>query len=136
MTYQFVIEDVAARPLAAVRRRVRFGDVSTSWKPALDEVWAFLRRQDGLWTHGDNIFVYHHPAGPGEPMDVEFGVEVTGAFDGEGEVVLTQTPAGPVVSTVHVGPYDGLRATHAAIDAWREAHGRRFAGHSWEIYGD
>ena len=37
---------------------------------------------------------------------------------------------------LHVGPYDRLADTHKAIDAWRAAHGRVFAGHSWEIYGD
>ena len=136
MTHEIVIEEVAARPLAAVRRRVRAGQVASAWRPALDQVWEFLRQRDGLWTHGDNIFVYHHPAEPGEPMDVEFGVEVTGVFEGEGEVVFTQTPAGQVVATLHVGPYDGLPDAYAAIDAWRAAHGRTFAGHSWEIYGD
>ena len=126
----------AARPIAAVRRRVRSGDVSAAWRPALDQVWAFVRRHDGLRNDGHNIFVYHHATVAGEPMDVDFGVEVTGPFDGEGEVVPTQTPAGEVVSTVHIGPYDRLADAYRAIEAWREAHGREFAGHSWEIYGD
>jgi effector-binding domain-containing protein len=125
-----------ARPMAAVRRQVRVGQVSTAWKPALDQVWAFLHRHEGLRTDGHNIFVYHHAAGPDEPMDVEFGVEVTRAFDGEGEVVFTQTPAGEVASTLHVGSHAGLAGAYDAVDAWRAANGRTFAGSSWEIYGD
>jgi effector-binding domain-containing protein len=121
--------------MAAVRRRVQVGHVSTAWKPALDQVWAFLRRHEGLRTDGHNIFVYHL-APPGEPMDVDFGVEVTGAFEGEGEVIFTQTPAGDVASALHVGSYGGLAGAYDAIEAWRAANGRKFAGSSWEIYGD
>jgi effector-binding domain-containing protein len=136
MTHEIVIETVAARPLAAVRRRVRIGEVSTSWRQPLDQVWAFLRRHQGLRTDGHNIFLYHHPADREDPMDVNFGVEITGPFEGEGEVVFAETPAGTVASTVHVGPYDRLREAHDAVHAWRAAQGRSFAGVSWEIYGD
>ena len=135
MAYTVVCEDVAARPIAAVRRRVRSRDVAATWRPALDQVWAFLRRHDGIWIDGHNTFVYHHAASAGEPMDVEFGVEVSGPFEGEGEVVFSHTPVGEVASTIHVG-YDRLGDAHAAIDAWRAAHDRAFAGHSWEVYGD
>lgn len=136
MTYEIVIETATARPIAAVHRRVPVGGVATAWKPALDQVWAFLRRHDGLRTDGHNIFVYHHPVRPGDPLDVDFGVEVTGPFDGEGDVVFTYTPAGEVASILHVGSYEGLAGAHAAIDDWAVAHGRVFGGASWEIYGD
>jgi effector-binding domain-containing protein len=136
MTHEIVLETVAPRPLAAVRRTVRVGEVSTAWQPALDLVWAFLRRHEGLRTDGHNTFVYHHPTLPGEPIEVDFGVEVTGDFDGDGEVVFTHTPGGPVVSTLHVGPIDRLSEAHGAIDAWRAAHGHGRSSASWEIYGD
>ena len=51
-------------------------------------------------------------------------------------MVSTETPAGEVATTLHVGPYDQLAAAHDAIRAWRAANDRSFAGHSWEIYGD
>ena len=70
------VETVPARQLAAVRRRVTIGAVGTAWKPALDEVWAFLRAHADLRTDGHNVFVYHHPASREAPMDVDFGVEV------------------------------------------------------------
>ena len=136
MTYEIATETAAARPIAAVRRQVPVGELSTAWRPALDEVWAFLRRHDGLRTDGHNIFVYHHPIRPGDQMEVDFGVEVTGPFEAEDEVIFTHTPAGPVASTLHVGPIDGLADANEAIEAWCLAHGRALAGASWEIYGD
>jgi effector-binding domain-containing protein len=95
-----------------------------------------MRRHDGLRTDGHNIFVYHHAAQPGGPMEVDFGVEVTGAFAGEGEIVFAHTPAGQVAWTLHVGPPDQIAGANAAIEAWCLAHGRSLGGASWEIYGD
>jgi effector-binding domain-containing protein len=130
------VEAVSPRILAAVSRRVAIGEVGAAWRPALDQVWAFLRTQTGLRTDGHNIFVYHHPARRGDPMDVDFGVEVVREFGPSGEVKAVQTPAGTVASATHIGPYDRLGQTHDAIRAWAATNHRAFAGTSWEIYGD
>ena len=136
MSAEVTVEQVESRQLAAVRRKVRIGQVATSWRQPLDVVWAFLGRRPGLRTDGHNVFLYRHPARREDPMDVWFGVEVPGRFDGEGEVVSMATPAGTVAATIHRGGYETLTAAHDAIHTWREAHGREFAGWSWEIYGD
>ena len=130
------VQTVAARKLAAVRRRVKIGDVGAAWKPALDQVWAFLRTHPGLRTDGHNIFLYHHPASRDQPMDVDFGVEIVHAFEPEGEVRAAETPAGEVATATHVGAYDQIHRAHDAIHAWRAQQNRTFAGLSWEIYGD
>src|SRR5215467_8002150 len=124
------------RTLAAVRRQVRIGQVGAAWKPALDKVWEFLRKNPGLRTDGHNVFLYHHPANREAPMDVDFGVEVSRSFEPSGEISLTTTPAGKVASALHIGPYDRMRETHEAIHAWANANKMTFAGQSWEIYGD
>jgi effector-binding domain-containing protein len=136
MSHEVVIETVPAQAIAAVRRRVRIGEVAGAWGPALDQVWAFLGRNPGLRAGGHNVFLYHHPARRDEPMEVDFGVQVIRPFPGEGEVIATETPAGEVATTLHVGPYDQLSAAHDAVHAWRAANNRTFAGCSWEIYGD
>jgi len=136
MAYDVVLERVQPRPLAAVHARVPVGQVGTAWRPALDNVWAFLREHEGLWTHGHNVFVYRHPRGPGESMEVDFGVEVSRPFTGDGNVVLTQTPGGEVASTVHVGRPHEIGRANAAIEAWCAANERSLAGVSWEVYGD
>lgn len=69
-------------------------------------------------------------------MDIDFGVQVVQSFSDDGEVTCTQTPAGDVVMTMHVGGYDKLGDAHNAIQSWRVATGRAFGGYSWEIYGD
>src|SRR5262245_57167575 len=136
MSYEITNKMVSAQLLAAVRRRVPIGGVGRAWGPALDLVWEFLRRHEGLRTDGHNCFLYQHPA-PGESvMVVDFGVQVIRSFENEGEVICTETPAGEVAKTTHIGSYAELAAAHQAITSWRAASGRVFAGYSWEIYGD
>ena len=122
--------------LAAVRRQVQPGQVGSAWRPALDQVWAFLQQNPGLRTDGHNIFLYHHLTTPESTMVVDFGVQVIRPFAQCGEVFSTETPAGRVASAMHIGPYERLGETHRAIQAWREANHTKFAGKSWEIYGD
>jgi effector-binding domain-containing protein len=136
MSYEVVTKTVTAQTLAAVRRRVLTGDVGRTWKPALDLVWEFLRCHEGLRADGHNCFLYHHPANRERTMDVDFGVQIIRPFSGEGEVVCTETPAGEVAMTTHIGSYSGLAAAHSAVHSWRAATGRAFGACSWEVYGD
>ena len=130
------VEVVEPRKLAAVRRQVTIGAVGSAWRPALDQVWAFLRSQPGLRTDGHNIFLYHHPARRSDPMNVDFGVEVSRSFSPSGKVYETSTPAGEAAVAIHRGAYDQLHGTHDAIHQWAKSNNRIFAGRSWEIYGD
>jgi len=136
MGIEVSVQVVEPRKLAAVRRQVAVGGVASAWRPALDQVWAFLRSQPGLRTDGHNIFLYHHPARRSEPMNVDFGVEVSRSFSPSGEVYETHTPGGEAAMAVHRGGYDQLRATHEAVNQWAKSHNRSFGGYSWEIYGD
>jgi len=136
MTVSVNVQAVQPRKLAVVRREVAPGTVGSAWGPALDKVWEFVRSQPGLWTEGHNIFLYHHPRQSGEPMQCDFGVEVTRSFETAGEVHAVETPGGEAAVAVHRGPYNRLYETHDAIGAWMSANRRGSAGHSWEIYGD
>jgi len=136
MNYRVETKIVTAQTLAAVRRRVLSRDIGRTWKPALDLVWEFLRRHDDLRAGGHNCFLYHHPAHSEAAMDIDFGVQVVQSFRDEGEVICTQTPAGEVAMTTHIGGYDKLADAHNAIQSWRAATERVFGGCSWEIYGD
>ena len=130
------MQAVAARRLVAVRRKVTIPEVATSWRPALERVWEFVRKHPGVWTNGQTIFHYRHGVSRDAPMEIDFGVEVTRSIKPEGEVYATETPAGQVVTAVHVGRYACLGQTHEAIQAWCSANKCTIAGQSWEIYGD
>jgi effector-binding domain-containing protein len=136
MNYQVVTKTVRAQSLAAVRRRVFIGDIGRTWKSALDLVWEFLRCHKGLRADGHNCFLYHHPIHREAAMDIDFGVQIIKPFKDEGEVICTETPAGEVAMTTHIGSYDKLAGAHDAIHSWRATTGRALGACSWEIYGD
>ena len=136
MSVAINVQPVRSRKLAAVRREVAPGAVGSSWKAALDKVWAFLRSQPGLRTDGHNIFLYHHPEERTAPVLCDFGVEVTRLFETAGDVFATETPAGEAAVAVYRGPYSGLNEVHSAVAKWMVANQRESAGQSWEIYGD
>jgi len=135
MNYDVVVETVQPELIAAVRSTVLVGDVGRAWRLALDQVWAFLHANPQQ-VRGHNLFLYHHPTRDGEPMEVDFGVQVAGRFEPAGNVHCVETPAGEVARTVHVGPYDQIGAAHAAIQAWCASHNRTIGAASWETYGD
>lgn len=135
MPYNVVVEAAQAELVAAVRAKAPVGGVARVWKPALDQVWAFLKANGGLGP-GHNLFLYHHPHHRNKAMDIDFGVQVARRFALEGDVRCIETPAGEVARTVHVGPYDRLGDAHNAIHSWCAANNRQIARASWEIYGD
>jgi effector-binding domain-containing protein len=68
-------------------------------------------------------------------INLEVGVELTTPFAGYGEVVGSSTPAGPVATTTHYGPYGQLHKAHEAIRVWCANNGYSMAGPNWEVYG-
>jgi effector-binding domain-containing protein len=135
MNYEVRVEVVQSELVAAVRATAAISDIPRAWKPALDQVWAFLKTQSAL-APGHNFFLYHHPARRNEPMDIDFGVQVAHRFESPGAVRCIETPAGEVARTLHIGPYHRLGDAHAAVHAWCAAHHRNIAHSSWEIYAD
>jgi len=135
MSYEVTIETVRPQFIAAVRARAAIGDIAQAWKPALDQVWAFLRSSAGV-RPGHNLFLYHHPEHRNDPMEIDFGVQVSQAFEPAGNVRCIETPAGEVANAVHVGPYDRLADAHNAIHAWCSRNNRKIGHASWETYGD
>jgi effector-binding domain-containing protein len=137
MNYEVVVETAQPELMAAVRATVPISDIARAWRPALDQVRAFLKTNGELGP-GHNLFLYHHPERRNDAMNIDFGVQVAHPFEREreGAVRCIETPAGEVVRTVHVGPYDRLGDAHNAIHAWCAANNRKIAGASWEIYGD
>ena len=86
MGIDLAIGAVRPRKLAAVRRQVAVGALASASRPALDQVWNFLRSQPELRSDGHNIFLYQHPTQPGAPILCDFGVEITSPGSRQGRV--------------------------------------------------
>jgi len=119
-----------AIPTAVIAETTTWDAFPSLWPALLDEVWAFVRRA-GL-DAGRNVMLYKD-----DVPHVEVGVEVGGAFAGEGRVVPSTLPGGLAAKTVERGPpsREGIGAAHARVRAWCEANEHELDGTRWEIYG-
>ena len=129
MDYQVRIEQWGSRRLAVVRRRAAAHELAKVVPEACGLVWQVIRAQQ-VTGAGRHVALYLDGQ-----INLEVGVELETPFAGHGEVVGSSTPAGPVATVTHHGPYGQLHLAHAAIQRWCSAQGRTLAGPSWEIYG-
>ena len=129
MPYEVRLMTVPGTALLVVRRRAPQSQLSVVVPEACGVVWEYIRRAH-VASPGRNVAVYLNGK-----IDLEVGVEVGGDAMGEGDVGLSATPAGLVVTTTHRGSYAGLSHAHQAVREWCEAQRRRASGPNWEVYG-
>ena len=129
MKYDIRLEQQTGSPLAVVRRRASQAELSKVVPAACGTVWSVIRAQQ-LAGAGRHVAIYWD-----DQINLEVGVEMAAPFAGHGEVVGSATPAGPVATTTHYGPYGQLHQPHEAIRLWCGNHGHTLAGPNWEIYG-
>jgi hypothetical protein len=124
------IVELEPTTMARVRCSTTADRIGADIRAALDQVWALIRA-GGATVAGHNIAVYH-----GGFHDVELGVQVAGPFPPQGDVAPAPSPSGPAVHEAHLGPYDGLRATHDAVRHWAAAEDIELSDVVVEVYGD
>jgi len=90
-------------------------------------VWQALQRQ-GV-RGGRHVAVYWD-----DVIHCEIGVEIDAPFAPTDGLIASQTPAGPVATMVHYGPYGTLGLAHAVVRAWCAARDLTLAGPRWEVY--
>jgi len=110
------------------------GDLPQTIIGSLDKVWAYLRTANA--NAGHNVVVYRHCDPDSGVMDIDVGVLVDAPLAGDGMVVPASTPAGTVVATTHIGPYDKLGEASAALHDYCKQNGHPIVGPTWEEYGD
>ena len=123
------LERISSRPLAVVRRCASQKELSKVIPDACGIVWGVVRSQQ-IPGAGRHVAVYLD-----DQVNLEVGVELRARFDGHGEVVGSVTPAGPVATVTHYGPYGRLHEAHRAIRLWCEKNGHTLAGPNGEVYG-
>jgi effector-binding domain-containing protein len=67
-------------------------------------------------------------------IEVEAGFPVASPLEGQGDVVASTLPGGPVAVVVHFGPYEELGAAYDAIETWITERGAYADGPAWEVY--
>ena len=132
-TLQVEIAEVQLQSTLVVRARTTLAEFPGQWRPMLDAVHSACRAI-GVQP-GRNLMLY---AGLPDALDVEVGIlcdDDRAKAAAGGNVTASTLPGGLVARTLHVGAYERLGETHAALDAWCTENGHRLSGVRWEIYG-
>lgn len=129
MTRQIRLEHPSPRPLAVVRRRGTSADLPRIIPEACGLVWTAVRTLN-ISGPGRHVAVFWD-----DEINLSIGVEVAAPFTPAGDLECSFTPAGPVATAAHIGPYQTLAQTHQAVRDWCDRHGYGLAGPRWEIYG-
>ena len=119
---QFVVS------IRSIVRIDQLGEVMDERMQALRE----FMQQRGIQPAGPP-FVRYHTFGETE-TDLETGVPVAEPVAGEGRIVGSELPGGPVITTWHFGSHDTLGNAYARMHAWLHEHGRTVPGAAWEVY--
>jgi effector-binding domain-containing protein len=124
------VQNRQPQPVLSVRQTIRVADLTTAQGESLRELWDLLHTR-GVAPAGPP-FVRYHTFGEVE-TDVETGVPVAEAVDGQGRVTGGVLPGGRAVVAVHLGGHDRLGDAYKAIAEWLAANGEA-DGPAWEVY--
>jgi effector-binding domain-containing protein len=127
------VEEVVlpARTVVGTRERVASADLAAFFGRAMPAVMTELAEL-GAVPAGPPIAVYRRA--DGQTFEVTVGFPLVGPPPAWHTLVVEHLPAGPAVQAEHVGPYETLPATYAALSDWFSAHRRSLPDTMWEEY--
>jgi effector-binding domain-containing protein len=132
MSQEPQIQQRAAQPYAGIRVRVPMEGISAAVDEAFPEVFGWLA-EHSIAPAGPP-FIRYHVIDMMHDLDIEMGVPAEVSDDAVagqgGRVRAGVLPGGRYVVLRHVGPYDGLVASNAALEEWAQQRGVAFD--SWE----
>lgn len=133
MAVDVEIRDLPELHALVIRRRVPHGAVGDLLAESLPAVYAHAQAH-GLEMSGPPFARYL--AVEPEHFLVEAGIPLAEAAPGEPDAGIEPIviPAGPAAVAVHEGPYERLKETYEAGEAWLAEEGRTASGPPWESY--
>lgn len=123
--------EIPEQPILFVRLRVARHELASAIGEGVGKAYPYAQRS-GFAIAGHPITRYHS-TGPGL-YDIDVCIPLDSPAPGEGDVLAGVLPAGPAAVAVHIGPYDRLPETYAALERWMESNGLRSGGAPWESY--
>lgn len=130
-TPEVTIRQLTPQPALVMRRRAAQSEIAATLGEILPAVFTHAQRA-GIPLAGPP-FTRYLSGGPGL-FSLEAGMAIAGPAQPTGEIEVAELPGGPAAVAVHVGAYDSLGQTHAAIERWIADHGHAVVGAPWEVY--
>ena len=121
MSSEVQIQRRETQPYAAIPMRVTMDTLSRAVDQAFPELFGWLA-EHAIDPAGPPLIRYL-VVDMAAVLQVELGVPVGAKIDGNDRIRSGSLPAGQYVVLRHVGPYDGLMASNAALQEWAQKQG-------------
>lgn len=131
MAHRCELVELAARPTLVVRTRTAVERLPEVLGPAWGTIMAHAGKTGD--APSDAPFVAYHTFDMTD-LDVEIGFTFVRHLEGEGEVQASAIAEGRAAQSIHVGPYQSLRSTYQALEAWMKEQGLEPNGPAYEFY--
>lgn len=131
MNREFETRQIDAQPILSIHASTTMDKIGEAMGPLFGEVYGCIK-QSGQEPAGMPFAVYHSM--DGDTIDLECGLPTVSPMEGVGRVRTGELPAGSVATVTHMGPYDALPQTWAALTEWMGSQGLQPAGAPWEVY--
>ena len=131
MKREFRTKELDAQGIVGIRTTATMDKIGEVMGPLFGEVYGYLQQHEQV-PAGMPLAIYHSM--DGNDVDLECAMPVASPVAGTGRVRAGQLPAGTVATVTHMGAYENLGETWAALTAWMESQDLEGAGAPWEVY--
>ena len=131
MKQEFQTKLIDTQPVLSIRATATMDKIGEVMGPLFGEVYGCIQ-QSGQEPAGMPFAIYHSM--DGDMVDFECGIPTVSPMESVGRAQAGGLPGGTVATVTHMGPYDALRQTWAALTEWMSSQGLQPAGAPWEVY--
>ena len=122
------IEQIESRPVAGIRTEATQADIGDKIGKLLDEMMPALEAH----MNGAPLAVYH--TWENDRGELEVAIPVEPSTPATDRIARHDLPGGRAIVATHIGPYDGLKKSWEAVDAYMKEHGLEGRSAPWEQY--
>jgi effector-binding domain-containing protein len=123
------IEHRGPQPYVAIPFRVRMQQLAGAVDQGFPELFGWLASH--ALTPAGPPFIRYLEVNMDADLNIEVAVPVSTDPPAEGNIRAGVLPAGPYVTLLHVGPYDGLVEANAMLQRWAQERNI-----SWQMDGE
>lgn len=133
--HEFSITTVEAQPYLYVERKTSMepDDVGPAVGSGLQEVYAHMQG-NGVPPAGSALVLYTSNVNGVMEYNVGFEISPEDMDKEHDQIKAGETPAGKVLTHLHIGPYHHLRESYGAMMQHMETEGLQWGGPCWEVY--
>ena len=125
------VKTVEAQPVLQKRFMAKREEIAAKLGPANGQIIGQITVSKGEMTMMPMSRYFAEKDGA---LDMAAAIAVKKPVTGKGDIESSELPAGLVATTIHMGPYEKLPETYAALQAWIKEKGHEAGDQSWEIY--